>query len=171
MVDVVNGGGVDIAVADLKRGVDGGDIGAVLCESAAVEPVLVTEFRERFAAVIGNGHVVRRGHEIIRHHNNVAADSDGVVAVDRTELFAVRVVEVGDERTHYRTADVIVHQDAIVLRRKARADGRIIVQRQITNRLHAAALVPAAEFAASSVPEVTAQIDLLHLYPCFFCRC
>ena len=55
---------------------------------------------------------------------------------------------------------MIVHQDAIVLRRKARADGRIIVQRQITNRLHAAALVPAAEFAASSVPEVTAQIDV-----------
>ena len=161
MVDVVNGGGVDIAVTNFQRGVDGGSVAAVLCESAAVVPVLVTEFRERFAAVVRNGQVIRRGHEIIRHHDNVAADGDGIVAVDRSNLFAVDAIEVGDERAHGRAADVVAHQKAVVLRRKARVDGRIveIVDRQGIDRFDHARTI-AAKLAARGVPQKAAEVHV-----------
>ena len=63
MVDIVDGGGVDIAVADLKGTGEVADAAAIL-RDAAVEIVRITDTRPGLAAVIGNGQVVLRGREL-----------------------------------------------------------------------------------------------------------
>ena len=63
MVDIVDGGGVDIAVADLKGTGEVADAAAIL-RDAAVEVVRITDTRPSLAAVIGNGQIVLRGREL-----------------------------------------------------------------------------------------------------------
>ena len=107
MVDVVNGGSVDIAVADgeVGRGVTDA---VVIFRDTAVEVVRIADARPGLAAVIGNGQVVLRGRELERLDNiAVVIKGNGLVTVNLYVLLAVRIVELRNIRSHRRTADMI----------------------------------------------------------------